>query len=121
VVPVPFAQVLRRQLAEKPLSQRVFARLVNAKQAQVSSVLRGQKPPPLARIEQWADALGLVGQDRFDFETAALLDHAPAELGVLVGRLVEENRRLGGKTSGDKLGMSTTKTPRATRPRRKSM
>lgn len=82
-------------------------------------MLRGLKPPPLARIGQWADALGLEGPDRFDFEVAAMLDHAPAGLGVLLDKLVEENRRLGGEVTDRGMVIGTTKTPRATRPRRK--
>ena len=114
-----FALLFRRKLAEKALSQRAFAALVNAKQAQISQVVRGKKPPPLSRLDLWADTLGIHALERFDFELAALLDHAPAELAVIVGRLADENRRLQGKASksGGIIGASTT--ARSTRPRRR--
>jgi hypothetical protein len=49
----------------------------------LSKVIAGTKPPPMDRIDAWADALGLEGDVRREFMNLALEDllaRAPSEL-----------------------------------------
>ena len=45
--------------------------------AYLSKVLKGEAPPPLERIESWADALKLSGKERERFLDLAALGHLP--------------------------------------------
>ena len=47
-----------------------------------------------ARIERWADALNLTGDERIRFFDLASLTHAPAYLVQRMDDLIAENRRL---------------------------
>lgn len=45
-----------------------------------SQVVAGKKPPPLHRLEAWADALGLQGAERERFVDLACIEHLPEEV-----------------------------------------
>lgn len=92
-----FATHLRALIAAAYPSLRAFVRAAeperneDAAVAYLSKVLQGQKPPPLERIEAWADALRLRGTGRQRFIEDAHLLHATP----LVRGLVERLRRSG--------------------------
>jgi transcriptional regulator with XRE-family HTH domain len=56
---------------------REFARLAGANQSALSQMKLGRRPVPLARIEGWADVLGLSGRARERFLDLAEMTHIP--------------------------------------------
>jgi transcriptional regulator with XRE-family HTH domain len=72
-----FGTLLKRYLDREGMSQMDLARSVNTSSSVVSEVQHDKRPPPLPRIDAWADALGLVGQERLGFLREALLAHCP--------------------------------------------
>jgi transcriptional regulator with XRE-family HTH domain len=82
-----FGALVTAHLERCALSQRAFAELVGMRQGQVNDLVRGRFPMPVRRIEAWADALGLAGDDRDRFREEALLTRAPTEIRDLVERL----------------------------------
>lgn len=88
-----FASLLRNLVDAKYSSRRAFARAAepgrceNAAQAYIARVIAGKIPPPLYRVEDWADALGLAGQDQQEFIDEATLAHTPARVRLIIDRL----------------------------------
>lgn len=73
----PFPELLRSCLAQAGMSQMDLARAVGTSSSVVSQACLGQRPPPLERMDAWADALGLDDQARAVFVATAQLAHAP--------------------------------------------
>ncbi|MBA3700560.1 MAG: helix-turn-helix transcriptional regulator [Planctomycetes bacterium] len=59
------------------MSQMDLARAVGTSSSVVSQACLGQRPPPLERMDAWADALGLDDRARAVFVATAQLAHAP--------------------------------------------
>jgi hypothetical protein len=59
------------------LSARAFAKRVNVGTSFLRNVMLGAKPVPENRIEPWAEALELAGEDRERFVDEAWLSHCP--------------------------------------------
>jgi hypothetical protein len=76
--------MLYRAIAEKGLSVSEFARLVKARQPNISEIRRGARRAPKAGITKWADVLGLKGEERERFLDLAALTHAPERIQRLV-------------------------------------
>jgi transcriptional regulator with XRE-family HTH domain len=72
-----FAALLRRSLAAAGMSQMDLARAVGTSSSVVSQACTGRRPPPLGRVEAWAEALRLTPAERTAFLAAAQLAHAP--------------------------------------------
>lgn len=82
-----FSVLLRRCLAESGMTQMDLARAVSTSSSVVSQACTGQRPPPLLRMEAWAQALRLTAAKREAFLTAAQLAHAPEPVQRRVDRL----------------------------------
>lgn len=82
-----FPESLKFFMERAKLSQRVFAEKAGISGGYPAHFLTGKRPPPLDRLTQMADALGLTGQDRQAFTQAAHLAHAPGEVRALVNSL----------------------------------
>lgn len=95
-----FAPLLRDLVARNYESLRAFAREAGKRSgheetetaAYASKVISGQKPPPLARIESWATALHLDGEERKRFIEAAEVAYL-ARVPDAVDRLIRERDR----------------------------
>lgn len=72
-----FSEVFERALDKAGFKQLGFARKVGTSQGFVSEILRGNRTPPLDRIEKWAEALGLKSEERVEFIRHAHLAHCP--------------------------------------------
>jgi hypothetical protein len=77
---VDFSRVFSDILAKRGISQAGFARLVGMTGPFVNMVIRRKATPPPDRIEGWADALGLVGDERAVFLDLAAMEHLPADV-----------------------------------------
>lgn len=81
-VPTAFSQLLSTLITTKFESRRAFVRATNAKnedaaQSYVTQVLKKTKPPPLDRLDSWANALELYGEERQNFMDLAAIAHLP--------------------------------------------
>lgn len=91
-----FAVSLRQQILARYASLRAFVRAAEADRSEdtavayLSKVLNGRKPPPLERVDAWADALRLTGAERVAFIEDAHLVHATPLVQELVDRLRTE-------------------------------
>jgi transcriptional regulator with XRE-family HTH domain len=84
-----FPAYLANALKKAELSQSAFARKVKYKQQNISQIVHGTRPPPLARIEAWADALsGHIQRDVF--LELARLECSPPEIRDLVTKLRQQ-------------------------------
>lgn len=78
-----FPSLLARLIEERFPSRRAFARAAeperdeNTAQAYLAGVLKGRRPPPLDRIDNWATALCLAGRPRQHFLDLAMIEHLP--------------------------------------------
>lgn len=91
-----FASHLRQRILARYASLRAFVRAAEPDRSEdtavayLSKVLSGHKPPPLDRVEAWAEALHLTGPDRATFIEDAHLEHATPLVQALVDRLRAE-------------------------------
>lgn len=75
--------MLKRLVGARFSSARAFVRVAypsdqeSAGSAYVSKVIAGIKPPPLDRLDDWADALSLTDLERRQFKLLAGLAHIP--------------------------------------------
>ncbi len=82
----PFLKELRAQIYDEYRSVRAFVRVAQPKddeasaQSYLARVLAGKKPPPLAKLAGWADALHLTGAARVEFLDKCALCHLPPEV-----------------------------------------
>lgn len=95
-----FISVLSGLIAKKYESRRAFSRVAettrdeNSTQAMIAKVLNGTRPPPLHRMESWADALDLTGRERARFLDLAAIAHLPVEVQPRFLRIYEEHEQL---------------------------
>jgi transcriptional regulator with XRE-family HTH domain len=82
-----FADMLRRLMEARGLSQHAMAKAVGVSQSYVAQMVRGAGPFAEGRIEAWADALDLRGRERERFRLLALLTRCPEEVRAHVARL----------------------------------
>ena len=94
-----FGDILREKIEAKGWTLREFARRSRTNDALLSRVIRAKRHPPLARLEGWATALGLVGADRQEFLEQGRLTLCPPEIAALVRQLRLENSRLRSKAT----------------------
>lgn len=59
-----FGEYLYRLIDERGHTIRGFAPRLNVSHSMLSHIRKGLTPPPLKRMEQWADAFDLDGKDR---------------------------------------------------------
>lgn len=85
--------LLHKILEQRGLSYAAFARSVGVKPPLVFAVRKGKQRIPKARIEQWAEGLGLKGKDRTKFLEEAWLGHAPTYVKAMVDQLRRELSR----------------------------
>ena len=95
-----FGTMLGRLISGKYNSRRSFVRAAepgakeNVAQAYVSKVITKDVPAPLARLNAWADALDLRGDERDRFMDLAVKSHASDAVLAMIGRLEREVKRL---------------------------
>jgi hypothetical protein len=95
-----FPDMLKRLVGARFSSARAFVRAAyppaeeGAGSAYVSQVIKGAKPPPLDRLDTWADALGLNGTDRVTFIDLAALAHLPDSVRGRFELIYAEHREL---------------------------
>lgn len=82
-----FGPLLRKAIKSSGGSLRAFASGSGSSPGHVSNVAKGRHLPPLAKLEQWADALGIAGRERERFLLAGRLEHCPTEIRRYVERL----------------------------------
>ena len=88
-----FGECLNEALVRKGMSQRAFSLIVRYRQQALNRVIRGERIPPLDRLDAWADALeGHVDREAF-FELARL-EHTPSEIRTALFKARAENVRL---------------------------
>lgn len=98
-----FPDYLKRLIDARFKSRRDFIKAaqphanVDGAQGYLSQVLSRKKPPPMNRLQAWADALGLSADTRqqfFDLAREDVLDRAPNEVKELVASLRTEMEQL---------------------------
>lgn len=78
-----FVFMIKPLISSKFKSRRAFVRVAEpandeeSSQAYLGSVIAGKRPVPLDRVEAWADALDLKGNDRRRFLLLAAITHIP--------------------------------------------
>ena len=72
-----FGEVLYGLIAEKGLSVRAIAPRLGVSHSMLSHIHTGYRPPPLDRLEGWADVFDLHGKDREYFLDLGALACAP--------------------------------------------
>lgn len=72
----PFGRALADALSRRGERMGDFARRMGVSGSFVSCVCTGARKPPLSRIDEWADALELAGDERGRFVLLAHLEHA---------------------------------------------
>jgi len=82
-----FGTYLEELLADRKLTARQFGKKVDVIATFLSKVMMGTRPVPVRRIEDWADALKLSGNERERFLELAWLTHTPVYIRELVKRL----------------------------------
>jgi transcriptional regulator with XRE-family HTH domain len=75
-------------LAKRGLSFAAFAKLVDVSPSFLSDIRSGRNVIPPARVEQWADALGLKGAERRDFLLIAMLPKCPEAIRPYIVKLI---------------------------------
>lgn len=88
-----FPELLARHLrrASPPLDQIEFAEQVEVSRSTMSRIALGQRPPDIDALDDWADRLGLSGEDREEFIVAGTLAHAPKPVLELFKGVQREN------------------------------
>lgn len=59
---------------------RAFAQQVGVAWSFIQRIRSGRAPPPLERLETWADLLGLIGRERQRFRDLAYWAHVPSDI-----------------------------------------
>ena len=100
-MPEEFLSLLERLIDARFKSRRAFVRAAHPEGnedslvSQLSRVLDGERPPPLNRIEAWADALGLTGADKESLINRATLENLHAEIRPRYARIFAEHAAQG--------------------------
>lgn len=101
-----FRNLLKRLVDANFTSRRGFIRAAEPTVSEdgavgnLSRVIAGKLPPPLARIESWADALHLIDEGRDDFINLAVLEHIDVAIRPKYQQIFKEHREL--KTAAEK-------------------
>ncbi len=82
-----FGDYLRKLFDEREWSYRDAEVKLGVSDSFLSNVCNGKKLPKLDRLDDWADAMGLSGDDRAEFKRQAHLAHSPDEVQTLVASL----------------------------------
>ena len=84
-----FSQAFSDFLVRAGKSQAGFAREVGVTGPLINMIIKRKATPPMDRIEGWAEALGLTGDDRTVFLDLAALAHLPSEVQVrFIGQII---------------------------------
>ena len=75
-------------LAKRGLSCAAFAKMVDVSPSFLSDIRSGRNVIPPARVEQWADTLGLKGAERRDFLLIAMLPKCPEAIRPYIVKLI---------------------------------
>lgn len=102
-----FPDLLRNCLAHAGMSQMDLARAVGTSSSVVSQACLGQRPPPLERMDAWADALGLDDRARAVFIATAQLAHAPEAVRQRVASLEQRLTHQVGEGDEREVGVVT--------------
>lgn len=95
-----FGKLLKTLIYQQYDSARAFVRVAkgfsseDAGVARVSKVMADKLPPPLDRLDAWADALKLEGAARDHFWDLATIAHLPELVRGRFEKIVEEHRKL---------------------------
>lgn len=104
---VRFGELLDDYIKRGGLAVTTFAERARVTDGQVHNVIAGRRRPPVGQeLEQYANALDLVGKERADFMYRADLERTPEriaehlrkvedELSRVVGELKDVRNRLG--------------------------
>lgn len=93
-VSVPFPALLVQHARAAHLALPEFAVRIQWSESKVRQVAMGMRPPPLDRLDRWADTLGLGGESREQFVQAAHLANAPEMVREMVEQLERRVREL---------------------------
>jgi hypothetical protein len=85
---VDFHTYFNELLAKRGLKLVEFARLVGAMPQFVVSIRKGDRKLPPARVDRWADALGLKGAERRDFILIAMMPKCPEPVRPYLQKLI---------------------------------
>lgn len=78
-----FRQSLTQALQNAGISQREFADMVGMSSSNINRIITGNHsapPPPLDRLDHWADLLGLTGEAKAEFIRQGQIAHIPARV-----------------------------------------
>lgn len=98
-MPKPFGILLKTLIDHRFDAHRAFIRVAqpqdaeNSGSAYLSKVISGTKPPPMNRLQAWADALELTAEARqqfFELAREDVLDRAPDDVKEMVASLRAE-------------------------------
>ncbi len=82
-----FGTQLAAAIQAKSLTRSAFARAAGSPASLVTEVIRGQRKPPLARLEAWSRILLSSEAERLAFVRAGALVHCPLVIQTWVGEL----------------------------------
>ena len=82
-----FGTQLAAALQAKGLTRSAFARAAGSPASLVTEVIRGQRKPPLARLDAWSRLLLSSEAERLAFVRAGALAHCPLVVQTWVGEL----------------------------------
>ena len=108
-VPTAFAAILIQEIAHHFPSRRSFVRAAeptaneNSAAGYLSQVIAGKKPPPMDRVEAWADALDLKGRERDRFIDLACIAHLPTNVQGRFEALLRRVEACEERTTGSRL------------------
>lgn len=101
---VDFPALLAHFARRAGLGLRAFAARIGCQESRVRQVAMGMRPPNLAQVEAWADALTLSETERRAFRLAAHLANSPALVRDIYRQLVARLSDLEGATPSLLLG-----------------
>lgn len=78
---------IQTRLTALGLTVRAFGRKLGVTSSYLSKVIKGDRPVPYDRIDKWAAALDLEGDDAAEFKELAWLALSPVEVQELVAEL----------------------------------
>lgn len=86
-----FGELLYGAIRDKGFTIPEFAQRQKTSKGRLSKIYSGSLTPPVgAELERWITALRLEKHQASEFREAALLAHAPAEVGALIASLRRE-------------------------------
>jgi transcriptional regulator with XRE-family HTH domain len=104
-----FTDIFAAALEQAQILRKDFAAKAGTSPGFITDVIQGRRTPPMDRINQWAEILGLTGRKREAFFDLAAIAHLPPEaqprfLSILqridkLENLAQSLSRAGGKRS----------------------